>query len=57
MAMDKCFLSGVSKIRRIMQGTTFCCRHCGLAYHKFLDADRCCKHNKGKRKASDGTVI
>lgn len=51
------FLSGVQKVKRIMAGTTFCCRHCGLAYAKFNQAERCCTHNKGKRKASDGTVI
>jgi hypothetical protein len=48
--MDKCFLDGASKIKRIMSGSVYICRHCGLSYDKFLQADRCCAKNLKKKK-------
>jgi hypothetical protein len=51
------YLDGVQKVKRIMSGTTYICRHCGLAYSKFMQAERCCKHNKAKRRVTDGTGI
>ena len=59
--MDKCVLKGVHKVSRIMSGQSFICRHCGLAYDKFLKADRCCNRAKAddqrKRKLEKSSTV
>ena len=45
--MDKCYLDGAVKIKRIMSNkTVFLCRQCGLSHEKRNKANACCAKQK-----------